>query len=76
MNELIVKNDVSSMILEVRDMYVMMDRDVAKLFSMENKRINETVKRNINRFNESNYFQLTKDEFESLRSQTVTSKDN
>ena len=74
MNELIVKNDVRSMILEVRGIYVMMDRDVAKLFGMENKRINETVKRNINRFNEKNYFRLTKEEFELLKSQNSNLK--
>ena len=76
MNELMIKEDISSKIIEVRGVDVILDRDIAKILGMETKRINEVTKRNITMFNKNNYFQLYKDEFATLRSQIVTSNDH
>ena len=48
-------------------------RDVAKIYQVETKRINEVIKRNINRFPEEFCFRLTEDELQNLRCQFVTS---
>ena len=52
---------------------VMMDRDLAELYGVETKVLKQAVRRNIDRFPEDFMFELTKDEFENLRSQIVTS---
>jgi phage regulator Rha-like protein len=52
----------------------MLDRDLAELYGVETKRLNEQVKRNISRFPEDFMFELTKIEFLSLRSQFATLK--
>lgn len=57
----------------IRGEQVMLDHDLAELYGMETKRLKEAVKRNINRFPADFMFQLTKEEFESLRSQIATS---
>lgn len=57
----------------IRDVKVMLDRDLAAMYEVETKRFNEAVKRNIERFPEDFMFRLTKDEFENLRSQIATS---
>lgn len=73
MNEMIEKDSIviENMIYEVRGVQVMLSSDVAKLYQVETKRINEVIKRNINRFPESFCFQLTNKEIDemSLRSQ-------
>ncbi len=76
MNEVIVKENVriEDMIYEIRGKQVMLDSDVAILFGYETKYLNRQVQRNINRFPENYCFQLTKDEYESLRCQNVTLK--
>ena len=51
----------------------MLDSDVADLYNYTTKRINETVRRNINRFPKTFCFQLTEKELENLRSQFATS---
>lgn len=51
----------------------MIDSDLAILYQVETKRLNETVKRNISRFPERFRFQLTKEEYENLKSQFATS---
>ncbi len=51
----------------------MLDRDLAKLYGVENKRLNEAVRRNKNRFPEDFMFQLNTDEYENLKSQFATS---
>ena len=74
----IVPNDIKNMIYEVRGKQVMLDSDVAIMYNAETKRINEIVKRNIERFPEDFCFRLNKEEFEiikyqkSLRSQFAT----
>lgn len=66
--------DIENMIYEIRDQQVMLASDVAKLYNVETKRINEVVKRNLNRFPIEFCFQLTKEETQSicLRSQSAT----
>ncbi|MGI8495531.1 MAG: ORF6N domain-containing protein [Pyrinomonadaceae bacterium] len=57
----------------VRGQKIMIDSDLATLYGVETRRLNEQVKRNIARFPEDFMFQLTKDEFENLMSQFATS---
>lgn len=68
MNELIVKENIKieKMIFEVRGKQVILASDVSKLYQVETKRINEVVKRNINRFPEDFCFKLSKVEIEEL----------
>ncbi len=51
----------------------MLDSDLAELYGVETKRLNEQVKRNIDRFPEDFMFQLTESEFKNLKSQNATS---
>lgn len=71
-----VRYDIKSMIYIIRNQQVMIDSDLAMLYQVETKVFNQAVKRNIARFPENFRFQLSKDEYESLRSQIVTSKGN
>ncbi|MBP6323543.1 MAG: ORF6N domain-containing protein [Chitinophagales bacterium] len=64
---------VHNKIYEIRGIKVMLDFDLAGLYEVETKVLNQSVKRNIKRFPPDFMFQLTKDEFESLKSQFVTS---
>ena len=66
-----VVNNIEPLIKVIRGQQVMLDRDLATLYGVETKRLNEQVKRNIKRFPEDFMFQLTKDE--CLRSQIATS---
>lgn len=68
--------DIKSMIYVVRNQQVMIDSDLAMLYQVETKRLNEAVRRNIVRFPEEFRFQLTAVETESLRSQFATSKED
>lgn len=62
-------------IYEVRGMQVMLDRDLAELYGVETKVLNQAVKRNIERFPEDFMFKLNKSEWVFLRSQIATLKD-
>ncbi|MDD3775925.1 MAG: ORF6N domain-containing protein [Sulfurovaceae bacterium] len=75
MNELTVINhqNIQDKIYNIRDVQVMLDRDLAVLYGVETRRLNEQVKRNINRFPQEFMFQLTKQEFEEWISQIATS---
>ena len=64
---------VDDKIFVIRGIQVMIDKDLAELYQVEVKRLNEQVKRNIERFDEDFMFQLTKDEFENLKSHFATS---
>lgn len=64
---------VESMIHSIRGMQVMLDSDLACLYGIETKRLKEQVRRNRNRFPSDIMFELTDEEFESLRSQFATS---
>ena len=68
--------DIKSMIYVVRNQQVMIDSDLAMLYQVETKRLNEAVKRNIARFPEEFRFQLTAEETGSLRSQFATLNEN
>ena len=71
--QLPVENKVESLIRVIRGQQVMLDRDLAELYGVETKRLNEQVKRNIERFPEDFMFQLTPNEFDNLKSQIATS---
>ena len=64
---------IQSKIYEIRGVKVMLDFDLAKMYGVETRRLNEQVKRNIERFPEDFMFRLTKGEFEILKSQIATS---
>jgi len=64
---------VENRILTIRGHRVMLDADLAELYGVPTKRLNEAVRRNAARFPEDFMFQLTVDEAESLRSQFATS---
>ena len=65
---------IQNKILVIRNQQVMIDRDIAELYGVETKVLNQAVKRNIDRFPERFMFQLNQEEFCFLRSQFVTSK--
>ncbi len=69
---MLIKN-IHTKIHEIRNQKVMLDFDLAALYEVETKVLNQAVKRNIERFPEDFMFQLTKIEFDNLRSQIVTS---
>jgi hypothetical protein len=64
---------ITSKIYVIRDKKVMLDEDLAELYDVETRRLNEQVKRNKARFPMDFMFQLTKEEFENLKSQFATS---
>jgi len=65
---------IESKIFTIRGQQVMLDRDLAELYQVTTKRLNEQVKRNIQKFPSDFMFQLTEDEWKILRSQFATSK--
>ena len=64
---------IQNLIYVIRGKQVMIDSDLAMLYRVETRILNQAVKRNISRFPERFRFQLTKEEFENLRSQNVIS---
>ena len=64
---------IKSMIFQFRGYQVMLDEDLAKIYQVETKRLNEAVKRNIDRFPPEFMFQLTQVEYDNLKSQFATS---
>ena len=64
---------IKSRIFTVRGVQILLDRDLAELYGVETKALNQAVKRNINRFPIRFMFQLSEQESEDLRSQIVTS---
>jgi hypothetical protein len=70
----ISETTIKNLIYVFRGQQVMLDSDLAMLYQVETKVFNQAVKRNIERFPENYRFQLTKEEYDSLRSQIVTSK--
>jgi hypothetical protein len=65
---------IMSKIYYFRGQKVMLDKDLAELYQVETKRLNEQVKRNISRFPEDFLFQLSKIEYQILMSQNATSR--
>ena len=75
MNEIIKnKENVESKIHEIRGLQVMLDSDLALLYCVETKRINEAVKNNPNKFPNSFTFRISEIEYNSLKSKISTSK--
>jgi phage regulator Rha-like protein len=72
--DIIPQESIESKIFSIRSKRVMLDRDLANLYQVETKVLNQAVKRNIQRFPDDFMFQLTREEFNSLRSQIVTLK--
>ena len=67
------QHDIEKLIFTVRGEQVLIDRDLAYVYQVEVKQMNRQVKRNIERFPEDFMFQLTKDEYNSLKCQNGTS---
>jgi len=70
---LVVSENIETKILTIRGQKVMLDADLAELYGVETKRLNEQVRRNIERFPEDFMFQLTSEELADLRYQISTS---
>ena len=68
--------EIKSLIYTVRGQQAMLDSDLARLYGVETKVLNQAAKRNQDRFPEDFRFQLTDDEYDNLRSQIVTSSDD
>ena len=69
----VIDRPVEKMIYTVRGVQVILDQDLAKIYGVDTKRLNEQVKRNISRFPEDFMFKLTAEEFQFLKSQNATS---
>ncbi len=65
--------EIKNLIYEIRGYKVMLDSDLANLYGVETRVLNQAVKRNIERFPVHYMFQITKDEFQNLKSQNVIS---
>lgn len=70
--KLITHDQVKSKILKMRNQNVLLDSDVAELYGVESKRINEAVKRNLEKFPDGYVIELNFEEAESMRSQIAT----
>ena len=74
MSEIVILEEaIINKIYNIRGQKVMLDSDLAELYGVENKRLKEQVKRNLDRFPEDFMFELTDEEFQNLRSQIATS---
>jgi hypothetical protein len=65
--------DITNKIYTLRDVHVMLDEDLARLYEVETRALNQAVKRNKDRFPDEFMFQLTEEEYKNLRSQIVIS---
>ena len=74
-NLIIPDETIIRKIYSIRKNKVMLDSDLAELYGIPTKRINEQVKRNIERFPDDFMFQLTQEEYFHLRSQIATSNE-
>ena len=76
-NLVIVDNrEIQNLIYTIRDKQVMINSDLATLYQVTTKRLNEQVRRNKNRFPSEFMFRLTAEEYEYLRSQNATSSED
>ena len=71
--DLIPEKGILRLILSIRGEKVILDSDLAALYGVETRRLNEQVRRNIEKFPEDFMLQLTKEEFANLKSQIATS---
>ena len=72
MSKIIIVEQIERKIYFMRGMKVMLDRDLAELYGVSTKRLNEQVRRNIKRFPNDFMFLLSMEEMEILRSQNAT----
>ncbi len=73
--EIVIQERIARAIYLVRDQKVMMDSELAELYGVETRALNQAVKRNIARFPEDFMFQLTKEEWDQLRLQIASFDD-
>jgi hypothetical protein len=73
MSDIVPVELISSKIFFIRGVKVLLDKDLAELYDVETRVLNQAVKRHIKRFPEDFMFQLTRAEFNNLKSQFVTS---
>ena len=71
--ELIHENQILKIVLVIRGKKVILDSDLAALYGVETRRLNEQIRRNKEKFPEDFMFQLTQEEFANLKSQIATS---
>jgi len=71
--DMMLREDIQNRIYTIRGVQVMLDMDLAELFGVETRVLNQAVKRNIERFPESFMFQLAENETDDLISQSVMS---
>lgn len=71
---LLTVESIRNCVYTIRGQQVMLDSDLADIYGYEVKRLNEQVKRNINRFPEDFMFQLTREEVDLVKSQNATSR--
>ena len=71
--DLIPEKKILKIIMVARGKKVILDSDLATLYGVETRRLNEQVQRNFDKFPDDFMFQLTKEEFENLKSQIATS---
>jgi hypothetical protein len=71
--DIVPEKQILKIIMMVRGEKVILDSDLAKLYGVETRRLNEQVRRNIEKFPDDFMFQLTKEEFANLKSQIATS---
>jgi hypothetical protein len=73
--EIIIADEIiSNQIYFIRGQKIMLDKDLAKLYDVETKRLKEAVRRNIDRFPEDFMFELNREEYDSLRTQFAALK--
>ena len=73
MNGIIAIENITGLIYLIRGKKVMLDQNLAVLYGVETKRLKEQVRRNIERFPKDFMFELSKNEYENLRTQIATS---
>lgn len=72
MSGIVKIEDLKSLIIEIRDKKVLLDADVAVIYGVETKRVNEAVKNNPDKFPQDYMFELNEVEFADLRSKIST----
>ena len=75
-NEVIINKEIQSRIYTIRGLQVMIDRDLASLYGVETRTLNQAVKRNSGRFPDEYCFQLNDEEFSNWKSQIVMSNED
>ena len=74
MNDIVKIENLKNLIIEIRGQSVLLDSDVANIYGVETKRINEAVKNNPDKFPQNYLFELSQDELANLRSKISTAK--